>query len=209
MSKILIVTDLHILIYREIIHLVQISPAHSNSEVNIVKKAGIEIYLESAADYYLVAFNQNQKAADGSIVPKDFSGTIFNGYNLSQDRIYSTNFIDTPADDRNIFDTYRLYPELNRDRVEKWWSLNQNGVARDGTAEYLGDAEAKALFYDITERVSAAYAMNTFNLGNYLTFIAGLRIETEANNYNSKNAPLWTHRVPDSCRINIRYIFSS
>ena len=149
-----------------------------------------------AADYYLVAFNQNQKAADGSIVPKNFSGTIFNGYDLSQDRIYSTNFIDTPADDRNIFDTYRLYPELNRDRVEKWWSLNQNGVARDGTAEYLGDAEAKALFYDITERISAAYAMNTFNLGNYLTFIAGLRIETEANNYNSKNAPFGLSGFP-------------
>ncbi len=142
-----------------------------------------------AADYYLVAFNQNQRAADGSIVPKNFSGTIFSGYDLSQDRIYSTNFIDTPGDERNIFDTYRLYPELNRDRVEKWWSLNQFGVANDGTSEYQNDAEAKALYYDIIERISSAYAMNTFNLGNYLTFIAGLRVETEANNYNSKNAP--------------------
>jgi TonB-dependent receptor len=144
----------------------------------------------TVADYYLLAFQKYTMAADGSLVLKDFSGTIFDGYDYSLDRIYSTYFIDTPGAERNIFDSYRLYPMLNRDKVEAWWTLNQKGSSASGTAEYLGDSEAKAQFYDINERVSAAYAMNTFNLGNYLTFIAGLRVETEANNYKSKNAPL-------------------
>ena len=52
--------------------------------------------------YYLVAFPQYTRAADGSIVPKDFSGTLFENYDLTEDRTFSTYFIndDLTAEDR-------------------------------------------------------------------------------------------------------------
>ncbi|MDP3683716.1 MAG: TonB-dependent receptor, partial [Ignavibacteria bacterium] len=50
--------------------------------------------------------------------------------------------------------------------------------------------------YNIIERVAAGYVMNTFNLGQYITFISGLRIENEDNDYGSKYSPVQTGGFP-------------
>ncbi|MCB9219485.1 MAG: TonB-dependent receptor [Ignavibacteriales bacterium] len=151
------------------------------------------------ADYYLVTSPQYARAADGSLVLKDFSDSkYFSNYDITQDRTFSKYFIndDFSAEDRNVFDKYKLYPLLNRDKIEEWWKLNKNGVTNDGTREYLNDSEANAVYYNVTEEVAAGYLMNTLNMGDYLTFIAGLRVETEDNFYKSKNAPFGLSGFP-------------
>ena len=84
----------------------------------------------------------------------------------------------------------------DRDKIEEWYKLNKNGVTQDGTAEYPVDSEAPAKYYNVTEEVAAGYAMNTLNIGSHLTFIAGLRVESEDNFYKSKNAPFGLSGFP-------------
>jgi TonB-dependent receptor len=49
--------------------------------------------------------------------------------------------------------------------------------------------EVSSDYYDIVERVGAGYIMNTVDIGQDLTFIGGVRVETEKNDYLSKYAP--------------------
>jgi len=50
--------------------------------------------------------------------------------------------------------------------------------------------------YDITERVGAGYIMNTLNLGQFATIIAGVRVEQEDNDYVAGYMP----RLPPDSR---------
>ena len=71
-----------------------------------------------------------------------------------------------------------------------WYELNKNGVDSLGRSlEYYYDPSVEADFYDVVERVSGAYIMNTLSYGQGIAFIAGLRLESENNDYRSKFSP--------------------
>jgi outer membrane receptor for ferrienterochelin and colicin len=146
---------------------------------------------EFISPYYLNGFSPYEKLADGSIVLKDFSGTHFENLAYGGSSVLATNYTDSPPQDRNVYDLYNLNPLVNREYLELWRSLNINGVTTQSgnAAEYSRNAAVDADYYDITERISAGYLMNTLNLGSLLTFIAGIRVESENNDYATKYSP--------------------
>jgi TonB-dependent receptor len=66
--------------------------------------------------------------------------------------------------------------------------LNRNGRqdSLGRNPEFKENLEAMGSYYDIVERISAGYVMNTLNYGPDLTLIAGLRVENEENDYISR-----------------------
>ena len=74
--------------------------------------------------------------------------------------------------------------------MRQWWYLNRYGVDVTGNIdEVWTNPLIKYDDYDITERVSAGYLMNTLNIGQAVTFIAGVRVENEDNDYISCYMP--------------------
>jgi TonB-dependent receptor len=139
------------------------------------------------APYYLSYYQMNTLAGDGSVVPKNFAGTRFSNLQLIGKLVLLTNFLDPTPAKRNIFDNYALNPLINRDALREWYELNKNGTGSStGPREYNFDPEAAADYYDIVERITAGYIMNTFNFGNAITLIAGVRVESENNDYLAK-----------------------
>lgn len=125
--------------------------------------------------------------------PKNLTGTRFESFynryvanNLIRTPLL-TDFLDPTPASRNILDQYMLNPMMNSDAVREWYNLNKNGTGA-GT-EYYTDNTADLDYYNITERLGAAYVMNTLNIGRDVTFIAGLRVETESDDYGSKFVP--------------------
>ena len=156
--------------------------------------------------YYVEAFPGFVQLADGSIVAKDFSGTMFEDIQRNGSRIFSTNFIDEDRLSQSLYsDRFSLTPLLNRDAIRAWWDLNQNGFSDEAgrNPEYENNDEADIFFYDIAERVSAGYVMNTLNIGTRVTWLAGLRMEYESNDYVSRYSPtqLTGFPVPTSSAI--------
>ena len=146
---------------------------------------------ELFSPYYNEPFPMFVMLEDGSVVPKDFSGTMFEDLALFNNRlILATNFLGSGARSEDLYDRFTLSPLLDRDAVRAWWDLNGNGfIMTSGDPQYRENPEARGDFYDITERVSAAYVMNTFNIGQRIMWIVGLRVEHENNDYASRYAP--------------------
>jgi len=116
--------------------------------------------------------------------PKNF-GTHFGQYNIQQSsKVLLSYFLDDPAQERNLYDKYRLYPMISDEDLRSWYDINKNGV-NGPIREYTPDDEVGAQGYNIEERVSAGYLMNTLNFGQDITFIAGVRVESENNDYAS------------------------
>jgi TonB-dependent receptor len=147
---------------------------------------------ERFAPYYLNYFQDYVRNSDGTITPKNFAGTRFANLQKVGRLILFTNFLDPSPAQRNLYDKYLLNPMLNRDALRDWYELNKNGVGPTGQSEYFDNPEVAADYYDIVERVQAAYLMNTLNFGPMLTLIAGVRVEKESNDYRAKyvNNPL-------------------
>jgi len=126
---------------------------------------------------------------DGSIQPKNFAGSYFEeAFNSGRANVSVGDFLKGD-ESRNVYGSYSLYPLIDRDKLRQWWELNKNGIDRTGNpnlVEYFDNPYAKIDNYDITERVAAGYLMNTFNFGQTLTFIAGVRVESEDNSYLAK-----------------------
>jgi TonB-dependent receptor len=148
---------------------------------------------QTYAPYYLGNWKGYERLPDGSIQPKDLTGTDFEAFYLRY--LDSPNnlglpFIETldnTPESRDLFDLYSLNPLINRDKLREWYELNKNGVSSNGQVpEYYNDPAAATNFYDVTESVGAGYIMNTLNLGQSLIFIAGLRVEAEDNDYKNK-----------------------
>jgi TonB-dependent receptor len=124
---------------------------------------------------------------------KDLSGTRFDSFYkryLADNLVRSpslTDFLDSSPAQRSLFDKYTLTPMMIRDAVRDWYDLNKNGTAPK--IEYYTDNTADLDFYDITEKLSAGYLMNTLNIGRDVTFIAGVRVESESNSYVSRFVP--------------------
>lgn len=141
---------------------------------------------EVMAPYYLNYFQTHTLDASGNIVPKDFSGTRFANLELVNRLVLFTNFLDPNPSQRSLYGKYLLNPLLNRDALRLWYELNKNGISSNGRQlEYNPNPEANADGYDIVERISAGYLMHTLNFGPLATFIAGVRVEAENNDYRA------------------------
>ena len=157
-----------------------------------LKQSG-EIY----SPYYLGYWREYTKLVDGSLQAKNFAGTVFQPfYNrfIQSNRVtrdpFAQDFLDAQPMSRNLFNQYSLSPIVNRDALRMWYDLNKNGVDVLGrSSEYYDNPSANADFYDVVERVSAAYLMNTLNIGQEVTLIAGVRVEQERNDYRTRYAP--------------------
>jgi TonB-dependent receptor len=147
---------------------------------------------ERFAPYYLNYYQDYVRNPDGSITPKDFTGTRFANLQMTGRLILMTNFLDASPEERDLYDRFTLFPLVNRDAIREWYDLNKNGVGTTGQAEYYVNPELSADYYNIVERVGAGYLMNTLNIGTAMTFIAGVRVEDESNDYMAKyvNSPL-------------------
>ncbi len=145
---------------------------------------------ELFSPYYIEPFSQYTDSS-GVIVKKNFSGTRFENLAQLGNTILLTNYLDSTPVNRNIYGKYSLYPLINRDAIRLWWQLNRNGFSdvAGKNPEYERYLEPDVRFYDIMERVSATYLMNTFNFGQSVTFISGVRIEHEDNDYASRYSP--------------------
>jgi TonB-dependent receptor len=121
--------------------------------------------------------------------PKNYAGTPFAGDNIKQgSKVLLAYFLDPTPAERNIYEKYRLFPMISDNALRSWYDISKDGV--NGTIrEYLNNDEVGAQGYNIEEQVSAAYIMNTLNIGQDITFIAGVRVESEKNSYESKYAP--------------------
>ncbi|MBI5809328.1 MAG: TonB-dependent receptor [Ignavibacteriales bacterium] len=155
------------------------------------------------APYYLGYWQPYTLTADGKVVAKDLSGTLFDAFfqrykqNPVNNTLAFSEFLDSNPESRNLYDLYRLTPLINRDKLRAWYDLNKNGVDQNGkNPEYTLDPSEKANYYDIKETVTAAYLMNTLKFGQDLVFIAGLRVESEDNFYKSKYSPVQTGGFP-------------
>jgi TonB-dependent receptor len=145
---------------------------------------------EDFTPYYNGRWMEYERLPDGTFRKKDFTGTYFEDWwNLGGGAIGLNQFFTDP-ETRNIYGSYPLGPLIIRDRLRQWQSLNIYGVNSSGS--FLPNAQEiwdnpliKYDDYNITERISAGYIMNTLNFGQYLTVIAGLRVEKEDNDYMS------------------------
>ncbi|KAB2852284.1 MAG: TonB-dependent receptor, partial [Ignavibacterium sp.] len=148
---------------------------------------------QNFSPYYLGYWQPYTRLDDGSIVEKDLRGSYFDAFyqryleNNLNNTVSFIEFLDSNPEARDIYDSYDLNPLINRDKLRQWYELNRNGVSKNGSSkEYFNDPTFKAYDYDITESVTSGYVMNTLKFGQDITFIAGLRLEQENNDY--KNA---------------------
>lgn len=148
---------------------------------------------QNFAPYYLGYWQPYEKLPDGTLRPKDLSGTFFDAFyqryqqNPLNNTASMTEFLDGDPQSRLLYGKYDLNPLINRDKLRQWYDLNKFGVNQSGQIkEYYNDPTFSAYFYDITEAVTAGYIMNTLKIGQDITFIAGVRVESEDNNYKNK-----------------------
>jgi TonB-dependent receptor len=145
---------------------------------------------EDFTPYYLGKWQPYELLPDGTFRKKDFSGTIFEEWQKEGvNFIPIDQFFATPTS-RSVYGAYELNPLIDRDRMREWQRLNQYGIdATKNNYEIWHNPLIKYDDYQVTERVAATYVMNTLNLGQKATIIAGLRVENEDNDYQSMYMP--------------------
>lgn len=148
---------------------------------------------EQYAPYYLGYWRPYERLADGTIRAKDLTNTYFADFfsryqaNPLINTLSLNEFLDNSPQSRNMYDLYNLYPLINRDKLRQWYEINKNGVDKNGVGkEYYNDPSVNANSYDMTESVTSGYLMNTLKLGQSITLITGVRLESESNNYKNK-----------------------
>lgn len=95
------------------------------------------------------------------------------------------DFIDLPPSSRKLMGKYRLIPLMNIDALKQWYELTRDANV-NGEQQYGSSAAATLADYGVNESISAAYLMNTLNIGSDITVIAGVRMETERDDYLAK-----------------------
>lgn len=143
--------------------------------------------------YYLGGWQPYEKLPDGTIRQKDLSGTLFDAFyqRYLSNPLYINapfiDFLDENPESRLLFDLYSLNPLINREKLREWYRLNRYGINQTGqTKEYNSDPTYQAYKYDITEAVTAGFITNTLKIGQDITFISGVRVEQENNDYKNK-----------------------
>jgi TonB-dependent receptor len=145
---------------------------------------------EDLTPYYLGRWMTHERLPDGTFREKDFSGSYFEDWrNLGGGAIGLNQFFTNYAS-RDIYGSYSLNPLIVRDRLRQWRELNRYGVSSTGSTlptaqELWNNPLIKFDDYNINERVTAGYIMNTLSVGQKLTLIAGLRTENEENDYTA------------------------
>ncbi|MGE5859936.1 MAG: TonB-dependent receptor [Ignavibacteria bacterium] len=145
---------------------------------------------QNLTPYYLGRWMSNERLPDGTFKPKDFTGTPFEEWWKLGGGAIGLNQFFSNLEERDVYEQFPLNPLIIRDRLRQWQELNKYGVNATGSYE----PNAQELWYNplikfddylIRERVAAGYIMNTLNMGQMITLIAGLRIENEDNDYQS------------------------
>jgi len=145
---------------------------------------------EDFTPYYLGRWQTHQALSDGSIVPKDFTGTSFEAWQNAGNLFIPINQFFSDPVSRGVYGSYSLNPLIERGRLREWYELNRNGIDVTGNQrEVWVNPLIKYDDYSVAERVGAGYLMNTLNFGQDVTVIAGLRIENEDNDYVSTYMP--------------------
>jgi TonB-dependent receptor len=151
-------------------------------------------YYVSAPYYLFGTFREYLKLGDSLIVKKDYSGTRFNDL-LNKDIIPLSYFLSDKPAEWNVKNKYRLIPFIDLDALKLWRGLNINGYGypRDTTSElvneYIINNAINSNSYNLTEKIAAGYIMNSLNLGQSISFITGIRLESEDNYYASFYTP--------------------
>jgi TonB-dependent receptor len=139
--------------------------------------------------YYLNSVGTYIRNSDGTFVPNDFTGTIFAGLEGAKS-VPLNYFLDDPINSRNVYDLYAMNPLVNRDDIRLWRSLNinsyQQAVDNPQAASFLNNLLQQDNDYTLSENVYAGYLMNTFNFGQFVSLITGVRIERDDNSYTGK-----------------------
>jgi TonB-dependent receptor len=149
------------------------------------------------APYYLGFWRDYTRLPDGTLQKKSFDGTWFQIFydryvqsGGTSRQAFASDFLDPTPLSRDLYDKYKLQPIVNRDALKLWYDLNKSGVDVLGRSpEYYDNPAVDANFYEIVERVQASYIMNTLNIGQNATFITGVRVEREQNDYRSRFSP--------------------
>ncbi len=148
---------------------------------------------QSFSPYYLGYWQPYERLPDGTLRPKNLSGSLFDAFfqrylaNHLNNTASFIEFLDSQPQSRLLFDLYNLNPLINRDKLRQWYELNKYGVSQTGQInEYFVDPTFSAYYYDITEAVTSTYIMNTLKIGQDITFIAGVRVEKEDNDYKNR-----------------------
>lgn len=148
---------------------------------------------EDFTPYYLGKWKTHEKLPDGTIRPKDYTGTSFEGWMdaggggfIGINEFFGRSLLEA----RHLYDSYFLNPLIAEGKLREWRELNKYGIDATGNEyEIWVNPLIRYDDYFVTERVTAAYAMNTLNVGQSLTIIAGVRIEKETNDYFSTFMP--------------------
>lgn len=106
----------------------------------------------------------------------------FASYYGSGTGISLERFLDPSPPSRNLLGKYPFNPLINVDALRLWYDLYKN-ANNGGNREFLYSLAGKLTNYNVTERVSSAYLMNTLNIGQFATVLAGVRVEKEDNDY--------------------------
>jgi TonB-dependent receptor len=145
---------------------------------------------EDFTPYYLGRWQSYEKSPDGTIRKKDFTGTYFEEWGKSGGGFIPIEEFMGDAGSRNVYDSYNLDPLIEKDRLRQWRELNKYGIDISGNQyEIWSNPLIKYDDYDVDERVTAGFIMNTLNVGQKATIIAGVRVESEDNEYASKFMP--------------------
>ena len=147
---------------------------------------------ENFTPYYLGKWQPYELLPNGTFRKKDFSGSFFENWAqtaVSGSGISIAEFYPNQTS-RQVYDAYALNPLIDRDYLRQWYELNRYGVdATKNVNEIWSNPLIRYDDYEITEKVGAYYLMNTLNLGQKATIIAGLRVEQEDNDYLSMYMP--------------------
>lgn len=149
-------------------------------------------YVKTGAKYRMLTRSNDQTNESTGNSPyygggrelRDFISQNYPDLNIDpSNRVPMTVFLDTYS--RNNFLSgnyplgYSIQPTLVRDIYNL---LNQNGYTSYSVYNSLGQD------YAGEETFSAVYAMAEFNIGKYITFMPGFRIEKEETEYTAKYA---------------------
>jgi TonB-dependent receptor len=145
---------------------------------------------EDFTPYYLGRWMPYELLPDGTFRRKDFTGTAFEQWLADGGGFVGVSDFFTSEKTRKVYGDYTLNPLIIRDYLRQWRRLNRYGVdATKNQKEIWTNPLIKYDDYDVTERVTAGYLMNTFNVGQELTLIAGVRVEREDNDYLAMYMP--------------------
>jgi TonB-dependent receptor len=172
-----------------------------SDKINLALKAGGKYRMKDRsndvdryrAPYWVVRPKNYQVLPDGSIDTLTFDGSSWEDglLNTGGNNVSMMNFMADNPPSRTLAGKYLLNPFIDPGLAREWYDLRKNGVTNPtgGLEEYNPYPDRIMRIYDITERISAGYAMATMDLGRMFRLIAGVRLEKEDNDYETTFAP--------------------